>query len=45
MNPITDTDTTIEGTTETLTSLLIEYENNEIITIADETGKFSHNLE
>lgn len=45
MNPITDTDTTIEGTTETLASLLIEYENNEIITIADETGKFSHNLE
>lgn len=45
MNPITDTDTTIEGTTEPLASLLIEYENNEIITIADETGKFSHNLE
>lgn len=45
MNPITDTDTTIEGTTEPLASLLIEYENNEITTIADETGKFSHNLE
>ena len=45
MNPITDTDTTIEGTTEPLASLLIEYENNEITTIADETGKFTHHLE
>lgn len=42
INPITEKDTTISGTTRANASILIEYEDSSVVVNADENGDFSY---
>ena len=44
LNPITDQDTTISGKTEAFASLLIQYDDKNMISVADKDGNFTSEI-
>lgn len=45
LSPITDSDTTFHGVTESNASILIEYDSKNVVVNADENGNFDYNFD